>query len=86
MNTAPHSHPLCSLHKRVRNPHLRRAVPYKGNFAWEVQVGPFVFFWLHRDVERQSRGKRYFNEYLKAWLWEIRAGRFLVWNDPLWRV
>ncbi len=67
---------------------MRRFIrkPFKGHSAYEWQVGPFVLMWFHKAAfagTRESR-KRYYNSYLNAYLWEIKAGRFLVWNDPLW--
>lgn len=59
--------------------------PFKGNSAYEWQIGPFVLMWFHtKQYGRQAR-RRYYNEYLNAYLWEFSAGRFLVWNDPLWQ-
>ncbi len=62
--------------------------PFKGNTAYEIQIGPFVFMWFHdaRHVALREPRQRYYNTTLKAYLWEISLRRFLVWNDPFWRV
>jgi hypothetical protein len=71
---------------RIRNRWLRRAFPFKGNWAWESQIGPLVFQWFHdAEASKSQRSKFYRNRILKSWLWHFRVGRFHVWNDSLWR-
>ena len=62
--------------RRVRRI-LRKARPFKGTWAYEVQLLNVVLMWYHDSVtarRHESCGTR------------IMGGRFRVWLDPYWRL
>ncbi len=51
---------------------LGRLIPYKGNVAWEMEIGPIVIQWAHG---KGSWGKKA-NSFI--------LGKLYIWKDPFW--
>lgn len=80
-----HRSRLRKFHDGIRNDFLRRLVPFKGNFYWEIQVGPFVLQWRFSDEITQPPSERPHMLRGLGKVWKVSIGRFLMWNDPIWR-
>lgn len=61
--------------------------PFKGDLAYEWQVGPFVFFWYHNDWANRKFFSWRLTEHKKTnyLYWNFRIGRFMIWWDCEWK-
>ncbi len=54
----------------------------KGFYAYELQIGPLVFFWRLEKADTKFYWCR--NRFDKAF--ELSCGRFEFFTDPYWRI
>jgi hypothetical protein len=62
----------------------RNLKPFKGQYAYEIQILPFVLQWRHDGKIWKDQGVQFFNK--RYTHFQITIGRFCVWTDSAWLV